>query len=442
VFRETYAFLQESQWWSREKLEEYQIQQLSKLLFHAYTNVPYYRRVFDERGLKPKDIRNLDDLRKLPYLTKDIIRENLNELIATNYPKHKFQFVTTGGSTGIPMGLYIERGRTEAMDLAFMLIQWNMVGLSRGDRRVVLRGNVIQSADKRKFWDHKPMSKKLILSSYHITDETLPKYIEKIQKFKPAFIQAYPSAISILGRYMKEYNVEPFPTVKAIACDSEILYPWQSEMLKNVFQCQVYDFYGHAERAVMAGQCGKGCCYHIFPEYGITEIIGNDSEPVIDENGIGEIVATGLNNFIFPLIRYRTMDLAVPTSAKCECGRNSALLKRIEGRLQQLIVSKTKNLIPLTGAYGLVAMSSENIKENQFYQDTEGEVILNIVKGGNFTDRDTKKIQNNFLKRFGDQFNLTICFVDFIPRMQNGKFPILIQKLPNEFWKRENLAIE
>jgi len=71
VFRETYAFLQESQWWSRERLEEYQLQKLSKLLYHAYENVPYYRKVFDERGLKPTDIRDFKDLQMLPYLMND-----------------------------------------------------------------------------------------------------------------------------------------------------------------------------------------------------------------------------------------------------------------------------------------------------------------------------------------------------------------------------------
>ena len=86
VFWDTYNFLQESQWWSREKLEEYQMQQLSKLLHHAYENVPYYQRVFDERGLKPKDIQNFDDLKKLPYLTKEIIHETFSDMVARNYP--------------------------------------------------------------------------------------------------------------------------------------------------------------------------------------------------------------------------------------------------------------------------------------------------------------------------------------------------------------------
>lgn len=438
VFRETHAFLQESQWWSREQLEEYQIQQLSKLLDHAYTNVPYYRRVFDERGLRPKDIQDLYGLRKLPYLTKDIIRENLQDLMATSYPKSKFRYATTGGSTGIPMGFYTERGVTEAKDWAFMLTQWEMVGIPFGDRNVVLRGRVVHSANKGKLWEYNAANKSLVLSSYHMTDETLPKYIEKIRKFKPDFIQAYPSVITILARFMKENNVEPFPTVKTIVCDSENLYPWQKEILEEVFQCRIFGFYGHAERTVMAGQCEKSSHYHLFSEYGITEIVGNDGKPVIDDNEIGEIVATGLNNLVCPLIRYRTMDLAVPTHAKCECGRGYALLKRIEGRSQQFIVSKGKDLVSLTGAYGLVVKSSANVKEAQFYQDREGEIILNIVKGENYTDIDSQNVRDGFCRRFGDKFNLSIRFVESIPRTRTGKFRFLIQKLPIGFGNKEN----
>ena len=107
VFRDTYAFLQQSQWWSKEQLEEYQLAQLSKLLQHAYENVLYYHRIFDERGLKPKDIQNFTDLQMLPYLTKEDVRTNFNDLIARNIPKEQMDYGTTGGSTAIPLGLYI-----------------------------------------------------------------------------------------------------------------------------------------------------------------------------------------------------------------------------------------------------------------------------------------------------------------------------------------------
>ena len=114
VFWETYNFLQESQWWSKEKLEEYQRRQLQRLLLHAYENVPHYQRVFNERGLKPTHIQNFDDLRKLPYLTRELIQEELPNLVAKNYPRLKLHYATTGGSTGTPLGFYEERGTSQA----------------------------------------------------------------------------------------------------------------------------------------------------------------------------------------------------------------------------------------------------------------------------------------------------------------------------------------
>jgi len=126
------------------------MQQLSKLLHHAYEYVPYYRRVFDQRGLRPNDIQNPDDLRQLPYLTKEAVRQNFQDLMATNYTKSKVRYVTTGGTTGIQLGFYSEEGVTQAKEWAFMLTQWERVGIKLGDRSVVLRGAVVHSANKGK----------------------------------------------------------------------------------------------------------------------------------------------------------------------------------------------------------------------------------------------------------------------------------------------------
>ncbi len=163
AFWDTYNFLQESQWWSGQKLEEYQMRQLSNLLHHAYENVPFYRKVFDERGLKPDDIHHFGDLRKLPYLTKDIIRERLSDLVSRNYCERKLQYVTTGGSTGIPLGFYAERGIHNAREWAFILTQWNRVGFKIGGRCLTLRCEVVLSASKMKFWRYDPINKNLIL---------------------------------------------------------------------------------------------------------------------------------------------------------------------------------------------------------------------------------------------------------------------------------------
>ena len=432
VFWDTYYFLQESQWWSWEELRDYQMQQLEKLLKHAYENVPYYRKVFDERGLKLKDIQDFDDLRKLPYLTKEIIQENLSDLVARNYPKSKLRYSTTGGSVGIPLGFYHEKGVSEAKERAFIITLWHRVNFKMGDRCVVLRGNVVHSANKGKFWEYDPLNKNLVLSSYHMTDETLPKYIAKIREFRPDFIQAYPSAITILARFMGKDDIKPFSSVKALLCGSENLYSWQRGLLEEVFQCKIYSWYGHSEQAALAGECEKSTYYHIFPEYGIVELIKKDGNPATNEDELGEIVATGFNNCVMPFIRYRTMDLAVPSNSRCSCGRNYSLVKRVEGRVQELIMSKDGTLIP--HVTWIHEAEWKRIKQIQLLQEKQGEIVIQIVTDTFYSEREIERyVLGLYRPKFEGLCEISVRFVDHIPRTKSGKFRFLVQKLPIEF---------
>lgn len=432
TFWDTYNFLQESQWWSRKELEDYQMQELSKLLNHAYENVPYYRKVFDERGLKPKGIQSFDDLKKLPYLTKNIIRENLRDLIVQNLPKSRLEYETTGGSSGIPLGFYQESGLSFAREWAFMITLWNRVGFKISDKRVMLRGNVIQSASKGKFWEYNPIKRILILSSYHMTNETLPKYIKKIRNFQPDFFHAYPSTITILARFMKENNIEPFPSVKALICSSENFYSWQRELLEDTFRCRVFSFYGHSENAVLAGECEKNNDYHIFPEYGLVELINKYGNPISKEGEMGEITATGFNNYVLPFIRYKTGDIAVYSKKKCSCGRNYPLLKNIEGRLQEFFIDKTGSLITFTCSDEVLWSVKDKINAYQYVQNEPGKVLLNIDARINLPISDIQSLKKNFMEYYSG-LDVEINFVKNIPRTKSGKFRYLIQKLPIEF---------
>jgi len=332
------------------------------------------------------------------------------------------------------MGFYVEKNITSAKEWAFMLTQWNRIGFRIGDRCVVLRGDVVRSAHKGKFWEYNPVNKNLILSSYHMTDETLPRYIAKIRKFKPGFIQAYPSAVTILAKFMRKNNIKTFSGLKALLCGSENLYPWQRALLEETFQCRVYSWYGHTEQVVLGGECEKKTYYHIFPEYGITELIGKDDKTVTQENGLGEIVATVFNNFACPFIRYRTMELAVATNTKCGCGRNYTLIKRVEGRLQELIVTKDKRLITLTAlifAQHFEAFSK--IKEMQLVQEKEGELIVRVVGTSQYSANDEKEILSKMQRAVSDGLDISFSYIRYIPRTKSGKYKFLIQKLPIEF---------
>jgi phenylacetate-CoA ligase len=393
--------------------------------------------VFDERGLKPKDIQDFNDLQKLPFLTKELVRENLDDLKAKNFPNWKFEYVNTGGSmsgTAKPFGLFYEKGDSRAREWAFMKTQWDRVGYHFTDKCVVLRGYVDKSENPDKFGTYSLFGRWLILSSFLMSDKNLPDYIEKIRRFKPKYIQAFPSVITTIAEYMYDYDIKPFPSVRALLCGSENLYGNQRDFLRNVFQCRVYSWYGHAEQSVLAGECEVNSKYHIFPEYGIVELVDKSGKEIKRDNKLGEIVATGLNNYIMPFIRYKTMDLAEISNECCECGRNYRLISRIEGRIQEMIVTKDNRLISLPAFYALALYSKDfhQIKKVQFIQEKEGKILIRIIKGRNYTKEDETDILNKIRKNLGDRLNAEIEYVDYISPTHVGKHMKLIQKLPVE----------
>ncbi|GAF70110.1 unnamed protein product, partial [marine sediment metagenome] len=332
----------------------------------------------------------------------------------------------------IPLGFYWERGVTSLKEHAFIRALWDRVGYRIRDRCVVLRGNFDQSGRKGKFWRYDPLNKSLILSCVDMTNELLPNYVAKIREFRPNFIQAYPSVIAILARFMKKNSVKPFPSVEALLCGSENLYPWQRELLEEVFQCKVYTWYGHRERTALAGECEKSTYYHIQPEYGIMELINKHENAVTNKDELGEIVATGFNNFICPFIRYRTMDLAILSNAKCKCGRDYVLLSKTEGKLQYFFVDKTGSLI--TSFYSDEGPQSlaDKIEAYQYVQNKPGKVLLNICAKSEFSNSEIGSVKRTFLD-FYPRFDIEVEFVDQIPRTESGKFKFLVQKLPIEF---------
>jgi len=428
AFRDTYNFLQGSQWWSRDQLQDYQMQQLSKLLHHAYENVPYYRVVFDERGLKPKGIQDFDDLRELPYLTKEIIRKNLHGLMARNIPKHKLLSRRTSGSTAKPLAFYCELGRTVPIQNAFVWAMWNRMGYQFNDKRVNLGFERVNKPGY--WWEFDPSRRMLTLSPFHMTEKNLHSYTKKIREFEPKAIKGLPSTITILSDFMQRHNLSPFSSVRVILCESEMLYSWQRETIESALNCRVFSCYGQFEGVALAGECEESNEYHVFPEYGVTEVIGRNGEHVKQEGEMGEIVGTSFTNFAMPFIRYRTGDIAVWTNKRCICGRNYDLLKRIEGRESEFIVSKDGHLISTTAVPDSLFMF--NVKQFQYYQEKPGEIFIKIVRASNYRQSDSERIIKRISQYMGD-VKIRLELVSHIPRTSRGKYLLIIQNIPIKF---------
>lgn len=426
-FRKKYKLLGESQWWSKEQHEEYQMTQLKKLLNHAYENVPYYTNVFDKRGIKPKDIKSFEDLKKLPYLTKEIIQENLEDLIAKNYNRKSLTYTTTGGSTGKPMGFYIDSKFDKPNEWAFVTNLWNRADydVTKLNRCVILRGNV----PNNDLYEYK--GRDLILSSYQLTNENVKKYIELIEKFNPDFIQAYPSSINIISDYILKNNIKiKTDKLRAILCASEQLYGYQRENIKLAFKVKVFSFYGHTEHACIAGECEHSNYYHIQSEYGYTELLDEYGKDVFEEDQTGEFVVTGFNNYVMPFIRYKTGDFAVNTNGKCKCKRNYKLIKKLEGREQEIIVTNSGAKISLTSIiFSQHFNAFSRIKLMQLVQNEKGKVVVNIVKHNDFSDIDSLEIKNKMEEATLNDIEVNIVFVNEIKRTNRGKHKMLIQNL-------------
>lgn len=436
-FKRYYEWLQETQWWSRDQLEELQLGQLRAMVGHAYENVPYYRRVFDERRVKPEDISALVDLQKLPFLTKEDVRENSDDLIARNIDRDRLRHYTTAGSTGVPLGVYHDEHTTDQREQAFILRQWGWAGYRFGDRFVTLRDPLVtrlESKGKRAWWDYNADNNELVLSSYDMSEENMYEYVELIRRFRPRFIHAFPSSLEILARFMTRNRVGDIK-VDAVFCSSETLYRRQRELIESQFGCKIFDYYSLTEFVHGVVECEQHEGYHVNMEYGLLELIDQHGEPITDAGTVGRAVGTGFGNYCMPLLRYATSDLATYASGKCSCGRESTLVRELKGRLREFVISKTGKLVPFLGIYDSQAPVWTKFRELKVLQDKEGELVVEIAKAPSFSE---SEITQEFLKQLHErldeeEFTIRISFVDRVYRTQRGKLLFLEQRLPIKF---------
>ena len=190
---------------SKAKMKALQNRKLRKLVRHCYENVPYYTILFDRLGLKPEDIQTPADLVKLPILTKQIIRDNYDELIPKDMPKSRIIKSSTGGSTGTPLQFCKDAKEWSGQKAATMRA-WEWYGLHLGDKIFSLGGNSI--VKKKKKFSYKNVYDEVIMrnfkhSSADVTDEGMQKHYESLMKLKPKAIRGYGSSLYIFARYIE-----------------------------------------------------------------------------------------------------------------------------------------------------------------------------------------------------------------------------------------------
>ncbi len=427
-FRGTYNFLKDAQYHGIERIREYQFNEIKKLINHAYNNTVYYNRLLKEYGINPKSIQDFDDIKKIPYLTKDIIRKNLNEMISSNLTKRQLQFCTTGGTTAEPLGFYIQKGVTYRKTLAFEWLNYNWGNYKLGDKVASFRGQIINND----LWVRDRFANSMIFSTYNMDKGNLDLYLKELNKFKPKYILAYPSAIEILAKHIRttKYNCKDFVNnVDAIFTSSENLFLNQKEFIQDTFNANVFDKYGNSEQTTIIGMCEEGN-YHDLSHYSYTEFLDEKGNDVMSEGSEAEIISTSFVNYAVPFIRYKTQDRVIWTNDKCKCGREMSRVKKIIGREQEFILTKNKEKIPLTTV--LFAIHDDrlaNVRKIQFIQKDYGILEIKIVVQGISNEEAIEVVSSVFSKKLKQGFKYNINVVEQIPLTKRGKHKFLIQEI-------------
>jgi phenylacetate-CoA ligase len=202
--RQWHDFLQNSQWWTQEQIDEYQNQKFLLLIRHVYENVEYYNNLFKKLNLSPNDFKSLDDIVKIPLLRKQNITENFSQFKANNFTKFNPVIKRTGGSTGEPLVFYNDKS-VRAIEWALKYRAWSWGGYKVGDKIAVMGGASLFPKSKKKI--SRIMWQKLnnfySMSSVHLNKDMAMQYAQKIIKNKISYIRGYPSSIASFATFIK-----------------------------------------------------------------------------------------------------------------------------------------------------------------------------------------------------------------------------------------------
>ena len=428
-------FLSSTEWLSEKDLIDLQNKKLRQLIEHCYNNVPYYKRVFDDLGIKPENIQTRDDLSKLPILTKSIIKENFNDLISLDINSRKSLEGSTGGSTGTPMRFKEDVNSWNRLR-ALNVRGWSWAGFHIGERLFTLAGNslVKKNTGGRK-WIEKSLYDRIIMRNEKhnctdITPDALKGYYRAMMRYKPSAIRGYASSLYFLAKYIEQNNL-PAPLVKAVFTTGEKLQPQYRLKLQQVFHSPVFDGYGASDGGVSAHECYMHEGLHIGEEHCIVEIVDNEGR-VVPDGEVGHVVSTDLNNYVFPFIRYKVGDLAFIKPTLCSCGRKHRLLGEVIGREGRAIYNKQGRPFSSIVLDNMMFKDLdihteecqrlyERMEQFQIRQDKNGDLTILIKPVDPEEELATfSYISDNFRSYFPES-KVVIKFVDSIPPLPSGK---------------------
>ncbi|MBD3257042.1 AMP-binding protein [candidate division GN15 bacterium] len=439
-----WRFLEESQWWTRQQLLDYQWQKLTAMLRHAYDTTSYYRQVFDERGLTPESIRSFDDLAQLPVLGREQLYNQMDQLISNRYQKGELQEFTTSGTTAQRAVLYRDQ---ESFNIKLGL-QWRhegWAGRKPGEKIILLwpanMDFVHDPGWKERFKD-RYINRQLMFHAGSERAGELRRVYDQIVSYGPRVLKVFPSALYNVVEYLEDAGLRP-PKIKSIISTGEPLYPNQRQKFEEYLQVEVFDMYGSREVGNTACEGPAHESLLIAMEIAVVEFVDDTGKPVPDGEH-GTILMTDLTNFGAPMIRYKIHDYGSAHAGQSSCGRGLAMMNPAVGRVTDEIwaADGSRHSGHIIGM--AVAEGGPFFGQVQIVQEGIDFFRVKLAHKPTPTQEHFDYVTNAIHKLVGPNAEVKIDIVESIPQEKSGKVRFVICKLDeatrNQLRERRRIA--
>jgi phenylacetate-CoA ligase len=428
--------------YNSEQIRKYQDRALRNVIKYAYS-VPLYNKKYREAGIHPNDIKGINDLKKLPFITKQDLQNNFPKKIITKNFNYKNGFlISTSGSTGKPVFVYIDRF-SAIQSLLIFARELKVYGGNWRKSKIALIIDIEPGSAEHTFFSESavPFIRKFInlrnIKYIHLGEK--PEIIIKeLDEFKPEFLGSDPNILRQLAEL--KYNgfgrsVNP----RILFSSGSMLDNYTKRYVEYAFDANIFDLYGTTEGGPLGFQCINGN-YHIHSDFIYLEFLDEENHPV--SNGKpGHVILTKLYGEGTPIIRYDGLDdIAIPIENNSDCGISSQMIKQIEGRTTQLIyLPNGKTLSPLTvtgiPAKVMEKFKSYKIKQFQIIQHKleKIEVLVDIdnkIDNDNLTREIIKELKLQFSQKIGHNINIIITQTNEIEKdIRLDNFKVIVSKL-------------
>lgn len=422
-FRTAWHEMRATEYLDGERLRELADAKVRKLVAHAAARVPYYRELFAKERLDPREIRGVDDLPKIPILTREVLRERFDDLKADDFASYRPILGQSGGSTGERRKFWLSQ-RAVDMELAAVWRHYHAAGYRFSDRCAALYTPLEGSVADRLYWDS-GRSRLRYLNTRLLNRERLHALVGAAAAYRADVLWAFPSHLEFFVRYVEQTGDTRFRP-RVVITNAEVLYEHQREHARRVLGCDVFDWYGLGEHVAAAGECERHG-YHIPEEIVAVELIAGGREA--PDGDPGEIIGTCLENYAQPLIRYRTGDFAIRRTGRCSCGRAHSMLQEIGGRTQDIISTPDggwrvfrHGLLGIEEVPGLEAAQIEQQELRRF--------VIRAVAPDGLSGESRAVLARRVVEAVGFEADVRIELVEDIPRTERGKRRLVVTRVP------------